>query len=192
MEDCGRQLDDAGGFLEANMRNRFFVFCALFVLLGVGLSCSLPGVEQTGEELIVTPAPTLAPSPLPPLENTPPPPSELVYEGGALKTSYGSADAFCSVTQAYTLRVDGNGMAKLTTTGPAIVDHYNCTASDAPETWVIEGVLSGDQSTLNFETCNDGRFTATGSLNLAGGNPTGTASCINKDGVLFISLQIGP
>lgn len=149
-------------------------------------------MEQIGEGLIVTPAPTLAPSPLPLLENTPFPPSELVYEGVALKTSYGSADAFCSVTQAYTLRVDGNGMAKLTTTGPAIVDHYNCTASDASETWVIEGVLSEDQSTLNFETCNDGRFTATGLLNLAGGNPTGTASCLNKDGVLFISLQIGP
>lgn len=174
------------------MRDRFVVFCALFVLLGAGLSCSLPGVEQIGGGAIVTSAPALAPSPIAPLENTVAPPVEWAYEGSVVKTSYGSAGVSCSLTQTYTLRVAGDGTAKLTTTGPAIVDHYNCTASDASETWVIEGVLSGDQTTLNFETCNDGRFTATGSLNLAGGNPIGTASCLNKDGVLFISLQVGP
>lgn len=175
------------------MRDRFVLFCVLFAFLGTGLACSLPGIESIDNGVIVTDsAPTLAPSPLPPLENTPPPPFERIYEGGAVKTSYGSADVFCSAPQAYTLQVQSDGLAKLTTTGPSFIDHYNCTASDASETWTIEGVLDAEQSAVNFETCNDGRFTATGSLDLRGGNPAGTVRCANKDGILFISLLIDP
>lgn len=175
------------------MRNRFFVFCVLFVLLGAGLSCSLPGFDQVaGGEIVTESAPTLAPSPPPLLENTSAPPIAEIYEGSAVKTSYGSDNAFCLVTQAYILRVESDGLAKLTTTGPSFVDHYNCTAGDAFETWMIEGVLNAGQSTVNFETCNDGRFTATGSVNLASGKPAGMVSCANKDGIVFISLQLGP
>jgi hypothetical protein len=174
------------------MPNRFVVACLLFALLGAGLACSLPGLEQVDYGIVTESAPTLAPSPLPPLENTPAPPSEEIYEGSAVKTSYGSGDVFCSVTQAYTLRVQSDGSAKLTTTGPSFIDHYNCTSGDTPETWMIEGVFNAGEATVNFETCNEGRFSAAGSVNLAGGNPVGTVRCANKEGIVFISLQIGP
>ncbi|PKN94830.1 MAG: hypothetical protein CVU44_03220 [Chloroflexi bacterium HGW-Chloroflexi-6] len=172
------------------MRNHFYIpWVTLAVLLLAMLACNAPGWDEIDNELDL---PTPAPSPAPPenaagLDNAT---SVQVFESDGVKISFGSSDTSCRVEQPLTLRVNSNGTAELSTTGPTITDHYNC-IKGSQDTWYINGVVSVNEQRVNFETCNDGRFTAVGSVSFSGGSLIGQVSCFNKDGIKFITLEIG-
>jgi hypothetical protein len=104
-----------------------------------------------------------------------------VLNSGAQKTSYAS-DASCTTAQEAVLTINTNGTATLSVTGPGIIDHYNCTPSDAAEGWYAEGVDSPADERVTFTTCNMGGFDAAGELRYAGGVLSGEVTCIYKKG----------
>jgi hypothetical protein len=172
----------------------------VIVVIMVGLvACnSMGGLKVTMQPEMPTVAPTLAPSEEAvqdaPLSTetvavTATQRSEQVIEGICTKTSFGSTNTTCQVEQTCSLRLRGDGSAELTTTGPSITDHINCTVS-SDETWYINGIASTTDPSVSFETCNFGNFYATGAVNFKDGL-LGQATCTNKDGILFITLDIG-
>ena len=173
------------------MKNRLRIFpIALSGLLFGILACILPGWIQSGQQLeLPTPAPSLAPprEVMPTLAAS----SAQTFEGGGTRISYGPDNTSCPIPQPLTLRINSDGTAELTTTGVSITDHINCTSGNSEETWYINGSVGTDGQSVNFISCNSGNFSAMGSVNFSGGNLMGEVSCFNKDGVKFISMQIG-
>jgi hypothetical protein len=90
----------------------------------------------------------------------------------------------CGAIDKVILIVGDDGIATLTTTGPVYVDYINCTKdpSGFEATFVIIGAADPDTEEITFTSCNDGGFTAKGTISIRNGSPIGTVSCIYSQG----------
>lgn len=178
---------------------RKIVLVVIVILLWASLACLSPLETSTPDPELATPEPTSSapmdnPTATAPMyvpttaPTTVEPPTPLTFMGNAIKTDYASSGQGCDVAVIAMLTVNPDGTAELSTTGPDIIDHYNCqTGSD--ETWYINGTADSLNQTVTFATCNFGGFTAKGILSYAGAkNLGGTVSCFYKNGTQAIML----
>jgi hypothetical protein len=114
-----------------------------------------------------------------------------VFNSAAVKLDFSSDGISCQVPTTVKLVINDDGTSELSTTGPNIIDHFNCEAS-GDETWYINGTDDDVSQTVGFQTCNFGNFPAAGLLTYANQTLLGTVSCINKDGTTAITLNVGP
>jgi len=174
------------------MKLRNTLVLVVMILLATSLACSAPADDDSTSNgsLTVTPAPSQA------ADDTPAPMATQAsgpqtFTGEGVKNDYSSEGAVCQVYEPVTLVVKGDGTAELTTQGADIVDHTMCTTGNNIVTWYMNGTVDATAQTVAFQTCNFGRFSAAGSVSFAQGVVAGEVSCINKEGVKFITLVIG-
>jgi len=130
-----------------------------------------------GAALLLTMSCLLSPGVNPPIAT----PARFDTTGN--RTSF-SGEYSCGVIDKVILIVGDDGIATLTTTGPVFVDHINCTKdpSGFEATFVIIGVADPDTNEITFTSCNEGGFTAKGTISYRNGSPVGTVSCIYSVG----------
>lgn len=171
---------------------RYFLI-ALSMLVAASLACNMPAEAPTTAPTTAPPEATFetpgdVSTPLPPVVVTPVPDLQT-FTGMAVKTDYASnGQQGCDVSVIVTLNVYPDGTAQLQTTGPDIVDHYNC-ASGGEETWYVTGTENAFSQTVTFTACNNGAFSATGFVTHANQMLLGTVSCFNQNGSQAIMLK---
>jgi hypothetical protein len=177
-------------------RRRIALFLFILPLWFASLACTMEGGDEeiaATEFNLPTPAPTEAPSPAPPgptaesgiIIPEPAAPSQafpIVIQSAGTKTDYSaSTKTECQAGASAVLVVQADGTAELTATGPAFVDHINCTTS-TDETYIFGGTADLGSETVLFESCNNANFSAAGTVSYAGGKVAGTISCANQSG----------
>jgi hypothetical protein len=95
-----------------------------------------------------------------------------------------SGEYSCEVPDKVILIIDEDGVATLSTTGPVLVDYINCTLdpSGFEATYTIVGLADPDSKLITFTSCNDGAFTAEGTISYQSGKPVGNVSCTHSTG----------
>jgi hypothetical protein len=95
-----------------------------------------------------------------------------------------SGEYSCEVADTVILIIDENGVASLSTTGPVFVDYINCLLdpSGFEATYIIVGLADPDSKLVTFTSCNDGAFSAEGSISYQSGSPVGNVSCTHSTG----------
>jgi hypothetical protein len=75
-------------------------------------------------------------------------------------------------------------MATLSTTGPVYVDYINCTLdpSGFQATYTISGIADPDSWLITFRSCNEGAFTAEGTMTYRDDKLIGHVSCTHATG----------
>ena len=101
--------------------------------------------------------------------------------GAGQKTDY-SGNYSCSAAATLLLKVNADGSAVLEATGPGFIDHINCTQSASLEGWFIAGSVNPGTETVSFTSCNNGGFTAQGTISYVDGILSGEVTCLNKSG----------
>lgn len=169
--------------------SHYFVILAGIALLLAVLACNAPTWDEVKSPLnLPTADPTEAPSPEPG-EIAPVGESFILNEVGIKITYAASGDVSCPVEAPMTLTVRSDGTAELGSTSLLIQDHYNCTAGETEETWIVAGTFNPDDRSVNSISCNYGGFTAQGTLLLDGNGFTGEVSCFTKDGMKSVTLR---
>jgi hypothetical protein len=99
-------------------------------------------------------------------------------------TTDGDRNAFsgeysCQTTDIVLLIIDEDGVATLSTTGTVFVDYINCKAdpSGFQATYNIVGLADPDSKLITFTSCNEGGFSAEGTISYQSGKPVGNVSC---------------
>jgi hypothetical protein len=171
----------------------------LFALLISVLACRSPqefqqsilGTATIGPGLLTpepsdrTPTPGAAVTPTaPPL----PTPAILAdISQWAAKDDFSSDGISCPIQVWIQLVVNSDGTAVLSTTGPNITDHYNCTPN-GEETWYINGTADAANQLVTFTSCNFGGFTAIGSVTYSGNLISGAVSCYYPDNTKAVTI----
>ena len=90
-----------------------------------------------------------------------------------------SGEYSCTTKDKVFINVDENGVATLTTTGPVFVDHINCVVdpSGFEATYNIVGLADPDSKLITFTSCNEGGFSAEGTVSYQDDKPVGNVSC---------------
>jgi hypothetical protein len=73
-------------------------------------------------------------------------------------------------------------VATLFVSGPGFMEHINCTPSAGVEGWYLEGLANPVDETVTFVTCNQGSFTAQGTVSYGGGTLNGSVTCLYTQG----------
>ena len=173
------------------------------VLLLTGLACNVPAYDDGNPSLsLPTPAPTQAPSPGPGDVENGTAESTALSSGGAFplliqhtgrRSSYAASSSvatWCQDSVTVVLTINQNGSAQLKFSGPMINDHINCKASNADETWYMEGKADLASQWVEFQTCNEGRFKAAGSVQYSEAAMEGEVSCFGQNGERAVSIQL--
>jgi len=95
-----------------------------------------------------------------------------------------SGENSCEVIDKVILMIDEDGVAMLSTTGPVYVDYINCVLdpSGFEATYNIVGLADPDSKLITFTSCNEGAFTAEGTISYQSGKPVGNVSCTHSTG----------
>ena len=95
-----------------------------------------------------------------------------------------SGEYSCEAIDSVILIIDEDGVAMLSTTGPVYVDYINCVLdpSGFEATYTIVGLADPDSKLVTFTSCNEGAFTAEGTISYQGGSPVGNVSCTHSSG----------
>ena len=170
-----------------------------FVLLISALACRSPQEFQqsilgtpTIDPILLTPDPTYrAPTPAGGAAPTdPPPPTPAILADisqWATKDDFSSDGISCPIQVRIQLVVNSDGTAVLSTTGPDITDHYNCTPN-GEETWYINGTADAANQLVTFTSCNFGGFTAIGTVTYSGALISGSVSCFYMDNTKAVTI----
>jgi hypothetical protein len=165
---------------------KLFSGLVLLALLTSALACSFPyWSEDRGTIVLPTAPPTLAPTPL--ASQFP-----LVFQASGHRTTYAVSspvNASCQIPLPATLTIRAGGAAELSFTGPNFIDYYNCKSS-GEETWFVNGKADLVNQTVTFESCNHGRFSASGTVKYAGGPPDGSVACFWKNGEKAVEMLL--
>jgi hypothetical protein len=139
--------------------NRQQILSILVVLVLVTLACNIP--VATGAQKMT--------------------PVHLTSSGD--RTSF-SGEYSCTAIDSVILVIDQNGIANLSTTGPVFVDHINCTLdpSGFQATYTISGIADPDSWLITFTSCNDGAYTAEGTMTYRDDKVIGHVSCTHSTG----------
>lgn len=130
-----------------------------------------------GAALLFTMACLLSPGEIPPIA------TPALFKATGNRTSF-SGEYSCAATNSVILSVGEDGIANLSTTGPVFVDYINCTVdpSGFEDTYAILGVSNIDTHEITFTSCNEGGFTAKGTISFLDGKLNGSVSCIYTTG----------
>jgi hypothetical protein len=107
-----------------------------------------------------------------------------------------SGEYSCEVVDTVILIIDEDGVATLSTTGSVYSDYINCVLdpSGFEATYTIVGLVDPDSKLVTFTSCNDGAFTAEGTISYQSGKPVGNVSCTHstgsEDGKIAIMLWV--
>ena len=95
-----------------------------------------------------------------------------------------SGEYSCQATDSAMLVIDKDGVATLSLTGIVYVDYINCTPdpSGFQATYIITGLADPDSWLITFTSCNEGGFSAEGSLSYRDNKPVGNVSCTHLTG----------
>jgi hypothetical protein len=140
------------------MKRKFLVGFLSFVVLLI-LACSIP--VATGTEKM----------------------TPLRFDTSGDRRSF-SGENSCEVVDRVILIIDQDGVATLSTTGPVYVDYINCVLdpSGFEATYTIVGLADPDSKLVTFTSCNDGAFSAEGTISSQDGKPVGNVSCTHSSG----------
>ncbi|MBI5294969.1 MAG: hypothetical protein HY869_05800 [Chloroflexi bacterium] len=99
------------------------------------------------------------------------------------RTSF-SGDYACQATDSVLLYIDKDGIATLSITGIVFVDYINCTpdASGFQATYTLMGLADPDSWLVVFTSCNEGGFSAEGTISYRDNKPVGSVSCTRLTG----------
>jgi hypothetical protein len=140
------------------MKRKFIVGLLYFVLLST-LACNLQAATGTGK---MTP---------------------VRFDTSGDRRAF-SGEYSCEVPDTVILIIDEDDVAMLSTTGPVFVDYINCTLdpSGFQATYTIVGLADPDSKLVTFTSCNEGAFTAEGTISYQSGKPVGNVSCTHSTG----------
>ena len=101
---------------------------------------------------------------------------DIRISGKGQRITY-SDEYSCTVPVNFIFIVMGDGSVLLSSVGPNIVDHINCTNGGFDETWNMEGTADTAAETASFASCNDGGFEGNGAVQYSGGVVSGSVTC---------------